>query len=267
MALSEHTPAAKHQAGNGRILTLDIERIKGIAEVGFWSLGDFKHRRIHADDVTQWPRTILVCWQWYGEKKVHAAAEWDEGGHRGMLDKVWHALDQADAVVGHNVHRFDLRNLRTEMAEVGMKPPRPAKSIDTLTIARREFSFESNTLDALCRRFGVQGKTDHYDPLVAQQAVDGVKSAQRRITAYCKADVDASCRLYDAMRGWNPSHPHIGPANPDLLLCNECGGTNLTRTGIKRANLIDYALYRCDDCGANVQAGWHARAARTRGAR
>lgn len=68
------------------------------------------------------------------------------------------------------------------------------------------------------------------------------------------------------MQGWNPSHPHIGP-HTDQLICNQCGSTNLTRVGTTRAVLIDYALYRCDDCGANVRAGWEARAARTRGAR
>lgn len=192
MSLAERV----HHTGAGRIVTLDIERLKGQASVEFWSLSDFKHRRIHADDVTVWPRTILVCWQVYGERKIHAAAEWDPDGHYGMLKRVWDVIDQADAVVGHNVGRFDLRNLRTEMAEAGMRPPRPVKVIDTLTIARREFSFESNTLDAIAARFGVTRKSDHYDPLVAQAAVDGNKAAQRRITSYCKGDVTTSREVW-----------------------------------------------------------------------
>src|SRR5690349_16180681 len=44
-----------------KILVYDIERMKGSASVEFWSLSDFKNRRIHADDVTAWPRTICVA--------------------------------------------------------------------------------------------------------------------------------------------------------------------------------------------------------------
>ncbi len=50
---------------HAKILTVDIERMKGAAEVEFWDLGDFKNRRIHADTVTQWPRTICAAWRWY----------------------------------------------------------------------------------------------------------------------------------------------------------------------------------------------------------
>lgn len=264
--LADKAPEPKHQTGNGRIVILDIERLKGQAAVEFWSLGDFKNRRIHADDVVSWPRTILVCWNVYGEKKIHAAAEWDDGGHYGMLKRVWEAIDNADAIVGHNVGRFDLRNLRTEMAEAGMKPPRPVKIIDTLTIARREFAFESNTLDAIATRFNVTRKSDKYSAEVAQAAIDGSKTDQRRITSYCRGDVVTSREVWLAMQGWNPAHPHIGP-HTDELNCNQCGSTNLTRNGTTRAIAIDYGLWRCDDCGANIRAGWEHRATRTRGAR
>ena len=64
-----------------RILTFDIERIPGVAKVQhrgltiegeFWDLGGWKHtigRRIHADDVLEWPRTICAAGRWYGQKE------------------------------------------------------------------------------------------------------------------------------------------------------------------------------------------------------
>ena len=59
-----------------KILTLDIERLPGQANVSFWGLGDYaKGRRIHADDVTEWPRTICFAYRWYGSKKVLFSAD------------------------------------------------------------------------------------------------------------------------------------------------------------------------------------------------
>ena len=67
---------------NARVVTLDIERIPGRARVKhrgltiegeFWDLSGWKHtigRRIHADDVLEWPRTICAAWRWYGEEEV-----------------------------------------------------------------------------------------------------------------------------------------------------------------------------------------------------
>ena len=60
---------------NARVVTLDIERIPGRARVKhrgltiegeFWDLSGWKHtigRRIHADDVLEWPRTICAAWK------------------------------------------------------------------------------------------------------------------------------------------------------------------------------------------------------------
>ena len=85
---------------SARVVTLDIERIPGRARVKhrgltiegeFWDLNGWKHtigRRIHADDVLEWPRTICAAWRWYGEEEVHFAAEWEVGGNDGFLRRL-----------------------------------------------------------------------------------------------------------------------------------------------------------------------------------
>ncbi len=176
----------------------------------------------------------------------------------------WDAYDRADIVVGHNVGPFDTKTLKAEWAQMGLKSPRPWKVVDTLAIARREFRFESNQLGSLCERMGVPGKVDHYDPEVARLALAGDVASQRRLKAYNVGDIEASEALYDAMRGWIPSHPFMG-THGDEKRCPQCASDDLVldQTQRYRAVVLDYALYRCQNCGGNVRGGWQARAAST----
>ncbi len=57
-------------------------------------------------------------------------------------------------LVIHNAG-FDLRFLNAELQRCGREPLPPARAIDTLLLAQRKFPGQSNSLDALCRRFGV----------------------------------------------------------------------------------------------------------------
>lgn len=250
------------------VLILDIERMKGVAQVEFWDMGDFKNRRLHADTVVHWPRTICAAWQWYGDgNKVEFASEWGDGAEA-MHARIWDAYDRASLVVGHNLASFDTKKLKTTWRDMGLNPPRPWKTFDTLSVARREFGDESKTLDALCKRMGIVSKTDRYDVDVARAACAGEKAAQRKIKGYNIGDIHASRALYDVLRPWSASHPHnvVGTAT-DRPTCNSCWSDDLSPNGVKLAQQIVYRLFRCNSCGANIQGTMHSRAAVTRGAR
>lgn len=264
MDIQAAVDAARIQPTTARVVTLDIERVKGRAEIEFFDLNDMKNRRIDHRTVTAWPRNICAAWRWYGQRRVEFAAEWDDTP---WLQRVWDVYDKADVVVGHNIDQFDTKKLKAAWTMLGLRPPRPSKSVDTLKVARAQFGFESNTLDSLCKRFGLPGKVDHYDPLVAQAAVDGDKAARRRIARYNRGDVEQTEALYDAMRGWIPNHPHMGTVGEGKS-CNQCASTELKlEPSTYRAVVIDYALYTCTRCGAHMRGGWHSRAANTRGVR
>lgn len=254
--------AEQSKARELKTLVIDVERLKGkfrwvdrydglAIEGEFWGLSDFKHKigRIPHEFVTEWPRTIMASWRWIGEKKIHSAHEWDEGGPARFAQTVRDQLDAADIITGHYVNRADRRWLNSLFRDHGVSWPSPYKVIDTCAIARRDLGDESMTLGALCSRFGIPTKTGKYDPVVAQAACDGVRKAQREIDTYCKGDVEASTGLYFATLPLAHSHPHVAPARAaGATICPRCAGDNVERCGTYTPGVYVYARYRCNTC-------------------
>lgn len=272
MNLAERLAAAKPATvpallGQG-VLIADIERIPGTFTGEFWNLNGFQHRRIRPEEVTEWPRTICWASRWYGEPdSLRFDAEWHRGGYPRMLRRIWKRLDRAQIVVGHNFDRFDRRHLHGAFIEAGLPAPSPYKVVDTLKVARAEFAFESNTLDALCRRFGIVAKSGRYSAAVARAASAGDPDAQAQIEAYNGGDIDATEALYDYLRPWIKNHPHnANGTGDDRPVCNRCWSSDMTRQGYVLASVIAYTGYRCSVCGGNLKTTAHHRAANTRGA-
>ncbi|HXV25208.1 MAG TPA: DNA polymerase III subunit epsilon [Alphaproteobacteria bacterium] len=72
------------------------------------------------------------------------------------------AFIEGAPLVIHNAG-FDLSFLNFELARAGRSPLPPGIAIDTLEIARRKFPGAQASLDALCRRFGIDNsaRTKH----------------------------------------------------------------------------------------------------------
>lgn len=58
-------------------------------------------------------------------------------------------------LVAHNAD-FDRKFINWELEKAGFKPVAATRMIDTLVIARSKFPGAQNSLDALCKRFGVE---------------------------------------------------------------------------------------------------------------
>ena len=248
-----------------KALTIDIERLPGQVSVqhrGFtidgpvWDLNALKHvigRRIHADDVIEWPRTICAAARWYGEEDVMFAAEWEVGGYDAFMRQVWSWVDEADILIGHNMAAFDSKHLMSGWAEMGLPAPSPFKVIDTLKIARGSLNMESNTLDSLAKRLGVESKSDKYDVRVAQAAVNGDREAQARIEDYNRGDIVASEALFDRLRPYAKGIPHLGMWTDDELACPSCGSTMAATGKTVHANVQRYEHLTCPNCGSHAR--------------
>lgn len=62
-------------------------------------------------------------------------------------------IDDAPLII-HNA-QFDLKFLNAELSRIGRPPLDAARSVDTVSMARRRFPGAQASLDALCRRFGI----------------------------------------------------------------------------------------------------------------
>lgn len=72
------------------------------------------------------------------------------------------AFTQGARLVAHNAG-FDIGFINAELTRLGHDPVDPNRVVDTLAIARRKHPMGPNTLDALCRRYGVDNsrRTKH----------------------------------------------------------------------------------------------------------
>ncbi len=59
-----------------------------------------------------------------------------------------------DPLVAHNA-AFDFGFINAELGRLRLPPLEPARMVDTLALARAKFPGLPNSLDALCRRFGI----------------------------------------------------------------------------------------------------------------
>lgn len=232
-----------------KTLVIDVERLQGSAEVPFWGLSDYKHRRIHHEHVTQWPRTICAAWRWIGEKKIHFAAEWEDGGAPAFAQTVRDVMHEADIITGHYVNAADRKWLNSLFRDHHIDWPSKSRVVDTCTIARRDLGDESMTLDALCKRFGIPTKSGKYNPAVARAACEGDPKAQREVKLYNCGDVEASTGLYFVTLPLAHGHPHVAPVKGTTTpCCPRCASTNVHRDGSWSSGVYVYERHRCDAC-------------------
>ncbi|TDH37817.1 DNA polymerase III subunit epsilon [Pseudohoeflea suaedae] len=92
-----------------------------------------------------------------------------------FADVVQEIIDFFDGAkyVAHNAN-FDMGFVNAEFARLGIPAVDPARVIDTLAIARRRHPMGPNSLDALCRRYGIDNshRTRHGALLDAELLAD-----------------------------------------------------------------------------------------------
>ncbi|NDB58198.1 hypothetical protein EB001_07110 [bacterium] len=172
-----------------------------------------------------------------------------KSGKKKMLQSVHKLLDEADAVVHYNGSRFDIPILQKEFLLEGMPPPAPAKQIDLLQVARRQFRFVSNKLDYVSQALGLGSKTEHEGHTLWVKCMNNDRKAWKTMEEYNKNDVVLLEKVYDKFKAWIKSHPNHNAYNANTV-CPNCGSRKLNKRGTQVSLSRVYQRFQCQGCGS-----------------
>lgn len=223
----------------------DIETAPNIGL--FWRAG-YK-LSIPPENIIQERAIICICWMVEGKKKVHSL-EWDNGCDKKMIKTFRKVIEGADELVGHNVDRFDLKWFKGRLLIHGLEPLPKSKTVDTLKIARSQFSLNSNKLDYIAKLLFGEGKSPTGFGLWRDILLDNCPKAMKVMVDYCKRDVQLLKRVYDKLAPYDAPKTHVGVLNGrEKWSCARCGSedvkkhmTKVSAVGTKRNQM------KCHSC-------------------
>lgn len=232
-----------------KILLLDIETLPIEAKVwGVWNQ-NVAPSQIKKD----WS---IACWsaKWLFDSEAHGervtAEEAVARKEDSILGSIWKMIDEANVVIAHNGNDFDLKKLNTKFLIAGMPSPSYYKSIDTLEVAKKNFSFTFNKLDWINKLLGIGTKMETsfkwWD-----EASEGNEKYLDMMLEYNMQDTFILEELYLKLRPWISGHPNMAVySGKDFPVCPTCGSHDLHWNSTYSTPLGLYKSFRCQDCGS-----------------
>lgn len=220
-----------------RLLVLDIETSKTI--YGAYA-GKKPQYLSHKDIIQDW---FIICaaWKWLGHKQLFTISLLDDGkryknDHTDdfYVVKVLHdLLSKADAVIGHNVDKFDWGKILERIICYGLEPITKPKMLDTLKMAKQAH-FSYNNLDYLCKRLETSSqKRENGGNAMWMDIIQGQDPKRiEECVEYCKGDVPTAEELY----------LKIGPYMPSKMLLNHNVWKEADKQGCPYCGSMEYHL-------------------------
>lgn len=237
-----------------RVLLYDIETSPNLGYV--W--GKYEQDVLSFED--EW-HILCFAYKWLGEKKTHVIAlpdfdlyKKDPTNDYEVVRRLHELFNEADVIIAHNGNRFDQKKSQARMIVHGFPPPSPYRQIDTMQVAKRNFSFNSNKLDDLGELLNLGRKEETGGFKLWLDCMKGVKKAWNTMKKYNRQDVVLLEQVYLALRGWIRPHPAMNLMEGKLDSCTNCAGINLVKNGTYYNKVSFVQVYHCKDCGANPRA-------------
>ena len=232
-----------------KILLLDAETAPTMAYVwGLWK------QNIGLDQILDRGYLMSCTCKWLGEKEVYYIENKTHNDYR-ITKTILDYLNEADNVVAHNGKKFDIPFIKARAVVHSIPPPSPFKIIDTLEIAKKEFLFSSNKLEALAKELGCTPKGKHNDFSgfkMWSECLQGNYKAWEAMKEYNIQDVLTLEEVYLKMRPYASQHPNVTVEDDlePMFRCPKCGSDNVHLRGYTHTNVGKYHKYVCLDCGS-----------------
>jgi len=200
----------------------------------------------------------MLCWsaKWLGDDNVAFDSIQQNPGkdHEDdskILMSLVEMMKEADIIVAHNNKRFDLPTVQAYMVRQGMEPLPPMKVVDTLLIAKKNFRFPSNSLDALGQYLGCGQKLQHTGFDLWKRCMANDSEAWDTMTSYNIQDVNLLEEVYMKLRPWDKQHPNLSLYYPNgVMRCPCCASKNIEMTDkLAYTSVSAFETYQCQDCG------------------
>ena len=202
---------------------------------------------------------LSIAWKWIGDSRAHVLGlpdfdlyKTEPANDRELALKLRELFDEADIAVTHNGVSFDTPKAQSRMIVHGLTPPSPFKDVDTLKVARRNFSFVSNRLGDLCAFLGIPAKAETGGFKTWLGCMAGEAGAWTLMKRYNKRDVEILEQLYLRFRPWIPRHPNLAAHSDAPDGCPRCGSTaGMQSRGWSVNTATKRHRFQCFACG-----GW-----------
>lgn len=159
----------------------------------------------------------------------------------------------ANGYAMHNCDKFDTKKMYAKFLYHRLGPPEPFKSIDTLKIARKYFSMNSNKLDDIGRYLGVGRKVVNTGWDLWKRCSQGDPDAWNDMIEYNKMDVILLEKVYNEFRPFITNHPNMNLYQETTHNCPNCGSYSVQKRGMSLTRVSKSQRYQCTDCGAYSQ--------------
>jgi DNA polymerase elongation subunit (family B) len=196
---------------------------------------------------------LSFAFKWLGQKKVNAFCLNDFKGNweskkKQLVLELHKLFNEADIIVAHNGNQFDIKMANRSFTFYGLTPPKPYKSVDTLTLARSKFKFNSNHLNDLGKFLGLGVKVETGGFKLWKACMNGDEKSFKKMVRYNKNDVVLLEKVYLRLRPYITTHPNV--AISEGYVCPLCGSLNVVGQGYHYlAGGFIKRQWQCKDCG------------------
>lgn len=213
----------------------------------------FRHGKQYVNASSFKDYDTMICWsaKWIGDTEVfgdvQTSKEANNRDHKRITKSLWEMLSEADFTISHNGINFDIPMVNTFFVEERLGMPNLFRNIDTCQIARKNFKFESNAMDYLCKRLGLNDGKIKTDISLWEGCYEGNQESLDYMFNYNKMDSVVLEDLYNVFIPYVQNFPNMGIwGDVNESKCPYCGGTNFHEKGFKYTPQGKFISYRCE---------------------